>query len=295
MVKSEGQTRTAWFFLTPAFVHLLLFAAAPIAFAAWMSLHRWSLLATDHDFVGLRNYTRLLDDGAFWSSLGLTFTFTLLTVPTGIALALLIAAFLDLRLRGMRFLQTAYFLPVILSAVAIALIWQWMFHGEFGLINHALDKLGLGKLPWLQSTTWAMVAIAIVSIWKVLGYQVLILFAGLQGIPEEVHEAARLDGAPPVKRFLRITLPLLKPALFFVLITSVISSFQVFTTVYVMTEGGPAGSTDVVGFHIYELAFADYRMGYAAAQSFVLMGIILMATWFQVRMMSDRYDQVMGA
>ncbi len=285
----------AYFFIAPALIHLLVFALIPILFAFYISLHKWHLFIPGREFVGFTNYTNIFsNDPVFWNALKNTAVFVALTVPIGIILSLAIASLLNTRIRGTNFFRTIYFLPVVVSTVAISIAWQWTFHLEFGLLNYFLSFFGIQKINWLQSTVGAMLAIVIVTTWKGLGYQIIIFLAGLQGIPQHLYEAAEVDGASRWKRFWRITLPMLRPTLYFLIITSVISSFQVFTVVYMLTQGGPLESTDVVGYHIYKDAFEDYTMGYASAQAFILFAVILVITVIQVKLMSRQYRDLYG-
>ncbi|UCD23152.1 MAG: sugar ABC transporter permease [Gemmatimonadota bacterium] len=277
----------AWSFLAPSIVHLTIFTVGPLAFAAWLSLHRWSLLDAARPFVGLANYVRLLGDGAFWNAIKNTAVFTL-HVPFAMALALAIALVIHRRIRGIVFLRAMLFLPTITSLVAIAMVWQWMLHDEYGLINWLLSLVGFGPVDWLTSPSTALVSIMIMSVWMIVGYQMILFQAGLAAIPREYYDAARIDGAGPWRSFLHVTLPGLRHTLFFVLITSVIGSFQVFGAVYVMTEGGPLHATDVAVFHIYEEAWRHFRFGDAAAMSWVLFAIIFMVTLLQFRTLERR-------
>jgi ABC-type sugar transport system permease subunit len=224
----------------------------------------------------------MAEDPYFWNALRNTFLFSL-NVPIGMALALGIALLLNRNLGGIHVFRIIYFLPGITSFVAIALVWMWIYHPSFGLANALLGWLGLPGLSWLNSTETSMMSVMIFSVWLGLGVQIVIFLAGLQGIPEEFHDAARMDGANAWNRFVHITLPLLKPTTFFVLITSLIGAFQVFTSIYVMTAGGPTRSTDVFVYHIYQAAWEQLRMGYASAMSWVLFIIIMIATWVQFR------------
>ena len=277
----------AWSFLAPSFVHLVIFTAGPLLFAAWLSLHRWSLLDSARPFVGLDNYASLLADSSWWTAVGNTAVFTL-HVPVSMALALALALLVHRRVRGMVFLRALFFLPSITSLVAIAIIWQWMLHDEYGLINWMLSRLGLGAVGWLTSPNTALLAIMMMSIWIIVGYQMILFQAGLVAVPQELYDAAHIDGAGPWRRFLHVTLPGLRHTLFFVLVTSVIGSFQIFGAVYVMTEGGPLHSTDVAVFHIYEEAWEFFRFGNAAAMSWVLFAIIFLVTWLQFRTLERR-------
>lgn len=287
--KSRRNTGMALCFLAPSLLHLTVFILTPIVFAAYLSLHRWDVVVPDKPFVGLANFQEIFSDDSFWNSLKNTFLYTL-NVPLGMVLSLAVALMMNRRFKGIAFLRALYFLPSVTSFVAIALVWMWIYHPTFGVANFLLRLVGLGPSSWLNSTSTAMVSIVIFSIWLGLGYQMIIFLAGLQGIPEELHDAARIDGSGSWSRFWHITLPLLKPTTFFILTTSLISSFQVFTSIYVMTAGGPVRSTDVIVYHIYQSAWEQLRMGYASAMSWVLFAIIMIATWIQFRLLGRQIE-----
>lgn len=277
----------AWSFVAPSLLHLAVFTIGPLLFALWLSLHRWSLIDAARPFVGLDNYVRLLGDGAWWNAVVNTAVFTL-HVPVAMAVALALALLVHRRARGIVLLRALFFLPSITSLVAIAIAWQWMLHDEYGLINAALSLVGLGPVPWLTSPRTALLAIMLMSVWLVVGYQMVLFQAGLAAIPQDLYDAAKIDGAGPWRRFVHVTLPGLRHTLFFVLVTSVIGSFQIFGAVYVMTEGGPLHATDVAVFHIYEEAWEFFRFGDAAAMSWVLFAIVFVVTWLQFRTVERR-------
>ncbi len=282
-------TRAALTFLAPSLLHLVVFIFTPIAFAAYLSVHRWDIVVAEQPFVGLDNFKEMLVDSSFWNALKNTFVYTL-NVPLAMILSLTIALMMHRRLRWIGFLRTIYFLPSVTSLVAVGLVWMWIYHPSFGIANFLLDLVGIPPLQWLNSTQTAMISVMIFSIWLGLGYQMVIFLAGLQGIPEEFYEAARIDGASNWQLFRRITLPLLKPTTFFILVTSLISSFQVFTSIYIMTAGGPVQSTDVIVYHIYQAAWEQLRMGYASAMSWVLFVIVMVATWIQFRFLGREVE-----
>jgi multiple sugar transport system permease protein len=230
-----------------------------------------------------------MDDPNFSNALKNTFIY-ILNVPIGMVISLAIALIMNQRLKGVAFLRALYFLPSVTSFVAIALVWMWIYHPTFGVANFLLGLVGLQPIQWLNSPQTAMISVIIFSVWLGLGYQMVVFLAGLQGVPEELHDAARIDGANHWQRFWRVTLPLLKPTTFFVLVTSLIGSFQVFTSIYVMTAGGPIRSTDVIVYHIYQAAWEELRMGYASAMSWVLFVIIVIATWIQFRLIGREVE-----
>lgn len=280
----------AWSFLAPAAIHLAIFTLGPLAFAAWLSLHRWNLVDVARPFVGLGNYLDLLSDGAFWNAIGNTAVFTL-HVPVAMAMALAFALLVHKRTRATLLVRTALFLPSITSLVAIAIVWQWMLNDNYGVVNWVLGAVGIGPVRWLTSPATALISVMVLSTWMVVGYQMILFQAGLASIPRELYEAARIDGAGPVQRFWHVTLPGLRHTVFFVLVTSVIGSFQIFGAVYVMTEGGPLGATDVAVYHIYKEAWEFLRFGSAAAQSWVLFAIIFVVTWLHFRVLERQADE----
>jgi multiple sugar transport system permease protein len=241
--------------------------------------------------VGLDNFREIVSDGRFWHSLGVTAVYSLY-VPVTMVVSLLVAMALDRSGIRIRLARTVLFLPFIASVVAIALVWQWMYQADFGLINQALRRVGIEGPDWLGDPRFALLSVMILSVWVHLGYQMVIFLAGLQGIPQVYHDAARVDGASSWQRFRRITLPLLRPTLLFVLVTGTISSFQVFTYVSVMTEGGPLYATDVVVYRIYQEAWEFLRFGTASAMSLALLAILLAATWLQFRWLGKKVELV---
>lgn len=276
-------------FLAPSFLILLIFVFVPLLFSLYLSFHQWNIVASDKPFIGWENFRTLSRDGVFWNALKNTAIYSL-HVPAGMALALAVALLMNQKIRGVNLLRTLFFLPSVSSFVAIALVWQWMYHPQFGLANYLLSFFGLPPLNWLRAPATALLAIMLMSIWMGLGYQMVIFLAGLQGIPHELYEAARTDGANAWQRFWKITLPLLTPTTFFILVTSMIGSFQVFSAIYVMTEGGPLHSTEVVVYHIYQNAWEYLKMGYASAMSWILFLIIMAATWIQFKLIGKRVE-----
>src|SRR3989441_750059 len=285
------ETAAAWGFLAPATLHLAIFSFAPILLAVYVSLHRWSLVEQERPFVGLANFDQLVRDPAVWIALRNTALYTL-TVPVTMVLALGAALALGRRTWTARLARTAVFLPYASSVVAVALVWQWMYHADFGAINWVLSLVGVGPVDWLGSPNMALVALMIVSLWVQAGYQMTVFLAGLQAIPRDYLDAARVDGAGAWRRLRTITLPLLKPVTLFVFVTGIISAFQVFTYVYVLTGGGPGHATDVVAYRLYQAAWAFLQFGSASALSLLLFVVLFGATWGQLRLLERRvqYD-----
>ena len=283
------ETLAAWSFLAPSLAHLVLFSVGPLLFALYISFFQWDLLRAEKPFVGLANYRELASDPLFWNALRNTAIYSLY-VPLTMVLALGAAVVVNQNLRGVRFVRAVAFLPYIASYVAIAIAWQWIFDYDYGLLNWLLRRGGLAGVDWLGDPRTALPAVMLVSAWVQLGYQMVVYLAGLQGIPETLHDAARLDGAGPWQRFRHVTLPLLRPVHVYVFVTGVIWSFHAFTLVYVMTEGGPVHSTDVLVYQIYQNAWEFRRMGYASAMSWVLFVLLLALTLAQWRLIERRVD-----
>ena len=287
--RARREALTAWGFLAPATLHLAVFAFVPIGFAADLSVHRWSPIEPVKPFVGLDNFTLLARDPLVWISLRNTVLYSL-HVPVAMAIALGIALALQRGSRATRWARTVMFLPYVSSVVAVALVWQWMYHADFGLLNHLLSFVGLRPIDWLGNPRTALVAVMIVSIWVQVGYQMVVFLAGLQGIPQVYVDAARVDGASAWQRFRYITIPLLRPVTLFVLVTGIITSFQVFTLIYVLTDGGPLHATDVLVYRIYQMAWEFLQFGGASALSLVLLVLLLGATWVQFRLLGRRVE-----
>lgn len=285
MVGDRGVRQIGWLtlFLLPGLGGLLLFTVLPILASLVLTLFEWDLL-TRPEFVGLANYSRLLGDEEFWAALRHTLGFIAGYLPLVLLLGLGVALALNAPLRGIGLIRTAFFLPVVSSWVAVALLWSWLFNPRYGLINYLLGLAGLPQPGWLFDPSWAMPAIVLTSVWKDLGFVVVLFLAGLQAIPHEYYEAASLDGAGRWASLRAITLPLLAPTTFFVTIISLINSFQVFDQVWVMTEGGPAGSTTVLVERVVRHAFSYGEMGYAATISWAIFALVFAVTLVQLRL-----------
>lgn len=270
-------------FLGPSLLGLAAFTLLPIGASLGLSFTNWDLL-TPPDLVGVSNYAQMFSDAEFWHTLRNTVTFLVGYVPLVLAAGLLIAVLLNARIPFRGVFRTMYFVPVVTSWVAVALVWKWLFNPAYGLINSALGGLGIAGPAWLFDPNWAMIAVILTSVWKDTGFVMVIMLAGLQGIPREYYEAASIDGATRPQGLWHITIPLLSPTLIFCLSISLISAFQVFDQVYVMTEGGPAGATMVLVERVVSNAFSYSRMGYASAMSWVLFLIIFTVTIFFYRL-----------
>jgi multiple sugar transport system permease protein len=288
---SKRTRNNAWviLFLTPSFIGLLIFTLIPILASLGLTFTKWDLI-TSPRFTGFSNFIQLASDAKFWRALGHTLQFILGYIPLVMITSLLAALLLDQKILGRRLLRTAFFIPVVSAWVAVALLWMWIFNPKFGLLNYLLALIGISGPAWLYDPNWAMPAIILTSIWKDTGFFMIMFLAGLQSIPDIYYEAAKIDGAGNVNRFYRITLPLLTPTAFFAMIIALINSFQVFDQVWIMTQGGPAGSTSVVVEQIVRNAFDYSRMGYAATISWALFLLVFIATlvqmWLQKRWVS---------
>jgi multiple sugar transport system permease protein len=277
------ETISGYLFLLPNLLGFLAFTIFPIGFAAAITFTSWNL-ASPPVFVGLQNFATLFQDELFWKTMWNTFYFTFGAVIPGVLTAFVLAILMNRKMRGVIFLRTVYFLPQITLMVAVALVWSWLYHPEVGLINFLLAKVGIRGPGWLMSTTWAMPAMIMMSNWKGVGYAMLILLAGLQGIPEEYYEAAEIDGATSLQRLWHVTVPMLSPTLFFVFVTSLIGAFQGFDQFSVMTGGGPAYATTTLVMYIYRNGFEWFKMGYGGAVASALFVCILIITLIQWRL-----------
>jgi multiple sugar transport system permease protein len=274
------ERRWALFFLAPDAIGFLVFTLLPVLASLGLSFVKWNLVGRPI-FNGLGNYGRAFSDPMFWRVLKNTAYYTLGTVPTSMVLSLLLALALNQKIKGVTLFRGLYYLPVISPMVAVAMVWRWLYNADFGIINYFLSLVGLPAIRWLTTSLWAMPAVIVMSVWKSLGYGMVIFLAGLQGIPQHLYDAAAVDGANAWQRFRHVTLPMLSATTFFVLVTSIISSFQVFGQVYIMTRGGPANATSTIVYYIYQNGFESFRMGYASALSWLLFAVIFIFTIIQ--------------
>ncbi|BBO22816.1 MAG: sugar ABC transporter permease [Fimbriimonadaceae bacterium] len=284
------ESRLGWLFVAPATLHLVVFALFPMGFALYISLFKWRLFKDSPEFVFLQNYVWSFTEGPFWNALWNSFRYTAVSVPAGMAVALGVALLVNQKLRGVTIFRTLYYIPAISSGVAVSMLWIYVFLPETGMLNLLLRMIGVSSIAFLQDSTWAMWALAFMSIWTGLGPKMVLYLAGLVGIPQSLYEAAELDGAGKLRSFWSVTLPMLAPTTIFVLITSTIGAMQVFTPVYMMTKGGPENSTDVVGYHIYTEAWVNFNTGLASAKSFVLLVIIGGISLLQFRLMRRQLE-----
>lgn len=291
----ENSPLWGYLFILPNFLSFCVFMVFPIIFSFCMSFTDWDLLSAPK-WVGLKNYvTMFTRDKLFLQSLGNTLMYSLYTIPIGLACSLGLAVLLNSkRIRGVNFFRSIFFLPHVCMLAGVALVWKWFYNADFGVLNYFLNLVGIPSQKWLSNRNLALPSIAIMSIWKSAGYNMVIILAGLQGIPGYLYEAASLDGATGFRQFRSITLPLLMPTLFYILITSTISSFQVFDAVMVMTKGGPANATMVYNFYLYQNAFTYFKMGYASAMGYVLFMLIFAVTLIQMKVMGKRVSYEIG-
>jgi multiple sugar transport system permease protein len=280
--------RAAWLFLAPALLLIGVFFFLPVLASFVLSVTDFDIYAigdlSNARVVGLGNYTALFDNPLFWTALQNTFYFALVGGPLTVAVSLAAALLVNAKLVRFRTLfRTIYFVPFVTTLVAVAVVWRYLYHPQYGLLNWALGFVGVGPIDWLADPRWAMPAIILLAVWKNFGYNMLIFIAGLQAIPEELYEAAQLDGAGPWQRFRHVTLPSLAPTFFFVGVVTMIGYFQLFSEPYVMTGGGPLRSTTSLVLLMYEEGFRWWRLGAAAAVAFLLFLIILAWTALQLR------------
>lgn len=279
---------TIWGYLmaAPALLLLTLFVFIPMVRAVIVSMQSWDLLSPPQ-WVGLDNYRALLKNTQWWETLGKTALFSVMYVPSLYIMALLLAMVCKHVPKATGVFRTAFFMPVILSAVVTGLIWKLMYDERTGVINDVVEFLFGTRIPWLSSPDWALTAVLIVNVWMQMGYYMIIFLAGLQDIPKDYYEAARLDGANPRQQFFRVTLPSLKTTSVFVIAMSFINSFQAYDQIVMLTRGGPARATTLAVQDIYERAFSLYDMGYASAQALCLFLVILVITLLQFRFMRE--------
>ena len=272
----NNQKFAAWLFVLPAFAGILVFIIIPVICSFGLSFAKWDLI-NPIVFAGLDNYREIFTEPLFFKILVNTVVFAVSTSVFGVIIPLILAVILNSRIRGSEFFKTAYFLPFITPMIVIGIVWQWIFDPNIGVLNKVLQL----HINWLYDTHFAMPALIIVSVWKLIGYNMIIFLSSLSGISNSMFEAAKIDGAGSVKTFFYVTVPLLSPSIFFVVIITAISSFQIFDLIYLMTHGGPLDSTNVLVYAIYKNAFEYFNVGKASAIAYVLFIIILVLTLIQ--------------
>lgn len=272
-----------YLFLVPNIIGFAIFTFIPIVASFVLSFTSWDGFG-ELEFIGIDNFVKLFSDDIFRVSMWNTLVFTLVSVPVTLIIALAVAILLNKGIKGIKIVRAAFFLPYITAAIAVAVVWQLLYHPTLGPINQFLMTIGVDNPPkWLSATSTAMASVIIMYIWKMIGYYMIIFLAGLQGVPKQLYEAAQIDGANAWEKFTTVTLPMLSPVVFFTLIIALINSFKVFTEIYALTGGGPGHSTNVLVYNIYVEAFQKYNLGYASAMSYVLAIIIVTITIIQFR------------
>lgn len=282
--------RAAWLFIAPSMLILGVFVLWPIVASLWYSLHDWTVGAAQQPWVGLGNYTELMHDDQFWNALGNTLVITVVSVVVLVVLGFLLALALMGEGWGTRFVRSAFFFPTVVSLTSIGLVWRFLLDPNIGLVDGVLQSVGLPSVNWLQSTTLALPTVIFVDIWKTTGFTMIILLAGLKGVPQEMLEAARLDGASAPRIVRSIMLPTIRPTMLFATLILTIQSLQLFDLVYVMTGGGPVFATDTLVTKVFREGFVNFQTGYASAISWVLFALIVLVSALQLRFF--RYNDV---
>ena len=283
---------SAYLFLAPTLLLFAVFTIIAVGYAFWLSFHQWNILEPQKPYVGLANYARLLQDDGFGLAIVNTLFYTAASVPLTMGIGLLIALLLNTKIRARGFLRTLFYLPVVTPLVIAAIVWKWVYNGDYGLLNYYLLQFGLISEPlrWLSDPNLAMPAVVITTVWKGVGFAMVVYLAGLQAIPEDFYDAAKIDGADGFRRLKDITIPLLTPTTLFLAVISVLGALQVFTEIYIMTSGGPLRRTTTIVYHIYQTAFKNFDMGYAAAMAFGLFAMMFAFTLVQFRVMRGEVE-----
>ena len=279
---------TPYAMLLPSALVFAVFVIFPVFFSLYMSFFNWRAVSSTREFIGISNYAQLLTSSEFLHSVKVTFAYVAGIIPIGMGLGLVVALLLNRKMRGVTMYRVLYYLPVVTAWAAIGVVWRWIYQPSYGLLNVVLERLGLPIGYWLSEPETAMPSLIAVGAWKVIGYNAVIFLAGLQNVPQELYEAAEIDGAGGLRKFTRITWPLLTPTTFFLLIVSVINSFQNFSGVYVMTKGGPMESTRVIVYYLYQQAFVFFNMGYASAVDWILVLVVFLLTLLQMKFADNK-------
>ena len=280
----KQESKAAYLFIVPAFLLLAVFIFYPMVRALIISFQNYNLIAAQSSFAGFANYGKLFEDGAFGASLWHSFYFTLIVLPVQTAISLGLALLVQKKFRGVGFFRTVYFLPVVVSFAIASTVFRLIYNKDYGMLNVVLKGLGLPALDFLSNPDISMLGIIALCIWRAMGFVMVIFLAGLNNIPDSLYEAAHVDGASSVQRFFRITLPLLKRTMAFVVIITTMDALKIFIPIYITTSGGPAGSTSTVVHFIYETAFKQMNMGYAAAAAFLFFFLVLVISIIQLRL-----------
>lgn len=279
-MRIDKKKLTPYLMVSPYLIHFLVFVAFPVIFSFFLMFHRWNIISS-MEFIGLGNFSRLFQDRLFFRSLFNTIVFLIIHIPLQIAVALFLAEMLNQKIRFATFFRAAYFMPVVISGVVVTFVWWQLYAFDAGILNRMLVKLGLDKVGWLTNPNMAMPSIAIMATWKNVGLYIVLFLVGLQSVPPHYYEAANLEGATHWQKFRHITLPLINPTIFMVVILSTIGGFSLFIEPYIMTDGGPLNSTLSAVLYIYREGFFFYHMGYAATLGFFFAGLILLVIVIQ--------------
>jgi multiple sugar transport system permease protein len=278
-MKTLSKGMVPYLFLSPWIAGFLLFTVGPLVFSVVMSFHSWPVTG-DAAFIGVKNYVQMFtQDKQFWASLGITFEFALLFVPLNLVLALVLAVLLTQKVRGVNTFRNIFYLPAVVSGVAVSIIWGWIFNSDYGILNYGLSLVGIEGPRWLADPAWAIFAVVIASAWGV-GTMMLIFYTDIRGVAPDVYEAATIDGAGPFRQFFQITIPIITPTILFNVITSTITAMQQLTLVLLLTKGGPVKSTYFYGMYVYSNAFKFHELGYASANAWLMFLLILGLTAF---------------
>lgn len=274
--------------VAPALIIFLIFSIYPIGYMIYLSFHNWDLINPVKQFVGMNNFKDLINDALFLQVIRNSIVYMIVTVLGSIILGTLLAVFLNKDTRISRILQSVTFAPYVISMVSVAFIWQWIMDADYGLLNYFLNFFGISNIDWFNNTSIAIFSLAVISIWKSLGYNALIILAALKSVPKYIYEAAQIDDTKPMKVFFKITLPMISPSLFFLTIMNIISSFKVFETISLITAGGPMNSTNTLVYYIYEYGFKYNKIGYASAAGVILFLILGVMTIFYFKVLSRK-------
>jgi multiple sugar transport system permease protein len=288
--RARTDLRVALLFIAPAALGFVVFFLVPTVRGVWFSFTDQNLVGTG-EFIGLENYARMLDDAVFWNSLVVTAYYVVINISVQTVLAILIAVLLH-RLTQSVVVRGIVLLPYLVANVVVALVWFWMFDYSTGIVNVVIDEIGLDRVAFFGNEATAIPTIALINVWRFVGYTALLVFAGLQTIPKQLYEAAALDGASEVRMFRSITLPLLRPVLALVLVITVVGSFQIFDTVAVTTQGGPVNATRVIYYYIYQQAFERFDLGYASALSVFLLVALALIAYAQLKLLRSNQSDL---
>lgn len=290
-VKSKGTNQKknefiwGWIFILPTIFGLIVLNIIPIFQTIYQSLFKTGSFGKGNIFIGLDNYKKLITDDSVWQSLFNTFKYAMVEVPLSIVIAIILAVLLNRKMRGRTVYRTIYFLPMLAAPAAVAMVWRWLYNSEFGLLNHALNSIGLESVNWISNPNIAFISIAVVGVWSVIGYNMVLFLAGLQEIPRDYYEAAEIDGANGIRQFFTITLPLISPTMFFVSVTRVIAAMQVFDVIYMMLDyTNPAfKQTQSLVYLFYKYSFIESNKGYGSAIVMLLLAVIMIITAVEIK------------